>query len=215
MFKDLKRLYYIQMPDYNKGQIYKIVDVGYNKCYIGSTIQKLSDRMAKHRTNYKAYIEGKRKFDSTAYNIFDEYGVSSCKIEWIEDYPCNSKKELEAREGTHIRNTDCVNRCIAGRTHKQHYHDNKERIAEISRQNYMDNKEEITAKRRQRRKDEPEKIREQEREAYQRNKEKKLTKNKERVECECGANVCFGAKLRHLKSNKHQQYLQSQTNPQE
>lgn len=203
------------MPDYNKGQIYKIVDVGYNKCYVGSTTQKLSDRMAKHRTDYKMHIEGKRKFDNTVYTIFSEYGVGNCKIEWIEDYPRKSKKELEAREGFYIRNTDCVNRCIGGRTHEEHYHDNKERITAMMRQNYMDNKEEISAKRKQRRKDEHENIREQEREAYQRNKKKKLSKNKERIECECGAEICFGAKLRHTKSNKHQQYLQSQTNPQD
>ena len=33
---------------YQNGRIYKIVDVGYNKCYIGSTIQLLAVRKSKH-----------------------------------------------------------------------------------------------------------------------------------------------------------------------
>jgi hypothetical protein len=41
---------------YQRGQIYKIVDVGFNKCFIGSTIEPLSKRMSKHRSQYKDYI---------------------------------------------------------------------------------------------------------------------------------------------------------------
>ena len=41
---------------YKRGKIYKIVDVGYNKCYIGSTAEKtLSNRMSRHRYDYKIY----------------------------------------------------------------------------------------------------------------------------------------------------------------
>ena len=32
-------------------------------------------------------------------DLFDEFGVENCKIEWVEDCSCNSKKDLEAREG--------------------------------------------------------------------------------------------------------------------
>ena len=37
---------------YKNGKIYKIVDIGYNKCYIGSTVEKLSSRIAKHRNTF-------------------------------------------------------------------------------------------------------------------------------------------------------------------
>ena len=47
-------------------------------------------------------------------------------IELIEDFPCNSKKELNRREGQHIRNNDCVNKNIAGRTKKEWNLDNKD-----------------------------------------------------------------------------------------
>ena len=49
---------------------------------------------------------------------------------WEEDYPCNSKKELDAREGEYQKNNDCVNKRVAGRTKKQHYEDNKEIYSE-------------------------------------------------------------------------------------
>ena len=37
---------------YKKGKIYKIVDVGYNEQYFGSTVVELSRRMSRHRAKY-------------------------------------------------------------------------------------------------------------------------------------------------------------------
>ena len=45
----------IGMNRYENGKIYKITDVGYNKCYIGSTCENLSKRMERHRKQYKEY----------------------------------------------------------------------------------------------------------------------------------------------------------------
>ena len=102
------------MPDYSKGQIYKITDVGQTKCYIGSTIQQLCYRMASHRANYKNYLDGKYTFVSV-FSLFEEFGVENCKMVWVKDFPCNNKKELEAEEGRIQKETDCVNKKIAGR----------------------------------------------------------------------------------------------------
>ena len=38
------------------GQIYKIVDIGQTKMYIGSTTEPLSKRMERHRSDYKQYL---------------------------------------------------------------------------------------------------------------------------------------------------------------
>ena len=67
----------------------------------------------------------------SVYSLFDEFGVENCKIVWIEDCPCNSKKELLAVEGKHTRDNDCVNRYIAGRTNYDYWQEHKE---------YLDNK---------------------------------------------------------------------------
>ena len=71
--------------------------------------------MDKHRSDYKKYLNGSVKFLSI-FNLFDEFGVENCKIEWVEDYPCSSKRELHKREGEHQKNCDCVNKLIAGRS---------------------------------------------------------------------------------------------------
>ena len=34
------------------------------------------------------------------------------KMELIENHPCHSKQELLKREGFHIQNAECVNRCF-------------------------------------------------------------------------------------------------------
>ena len=38
---------------YQHGKIYKIVDIGYNEQYFGSTTVELSTRMARHRDRYR------------------------------------------------------------------------------------------------------------------------------------------------------------------
>ena len=136
---------YSGMNRYSKGQIYKIVDVGYNKCYIGSTTETLSKRMERHRSKYNSYKKGTTNNYIASFDIFNEFGVENCKIIWIKDYPCGSRKELEAEEGEHQKNTDCVNKNIAGRTKQEYgiayYQREKERINEKHRERYQQNKE--------------------------------------------------------------------------
>jgi hypothetical protein len=74
--------------------------------------------MSKHRRDY-FYNKNGNFHKITVFDLFDEFGLEKCKIELIELYPCNSKAELERREGYHQQNIDCVNRNIAGRTHKE------------------------------------------------------------------------------------------------
>ena len=49
-------------------------------------------------------------------------------IELIELFPCNSKEELNKKEGEHIRTNNCVNKLIAGRTDFEYRKENKEQI---------------------------------------------------------------------------------------
>ena len=43
------------MNRYEHGKIYKIVDNGYNKCYVGSTCESLSQRMARHTLHQRLF----------------------------------------------------------------------------------------------------------------------------------------------------------------
>ena len=131
---------------YHNAKIYKIVDVGYNKCYIGSTCEELSQRMARHRINFKRFLNGKVRH-TRSFDLFNEYGIENCKIELIENYSCISKAELLRKEGEHIKNNDCVNKTIPGRTQKEYREDNIDRIKERDKAwwkiYYQEHKEEI------------------------------------------------------------------------
>ena len=110
----------MDMNKYQNGKIYKIVDIGYNKCYIGSTTESLSQRMARHRDGYNACKRGVKNASKTrSIVLFDEYGIENCKIELLENYPCDSKEDLRSREGYYQEKHNCVNKQLASRTPKE------------------------------------------------------------------------------------------------
>ena len=95
---------------YLNAKIYKITDTGNNECYIGSTIKQLNTRMAGHRYKFIIYKKDNTKTYYSSFGLFIAYGVENCKIQLIENYPCDNLEQLLARESYHINNTDdCVN----------------------------------------------------------------------------------------------------------
>lgn len=147
---------------YGKGRFYKVVDMGYNKCYAGSTCEELSKRMARHREDYKKWKNGSKRHYYTLFGMFDDFNIENCKIELIEYCACNSKEELLKREGYHIQNINCINKSVAGRTNKEYKQQNWDKL------------------------------------------------NKPNI-CECGGKLTFKHKSTHLKTKRHQQYLQQMT----
>jgi len=53
-------------------------------------------------------------------------------IELIEHYPCANKKEAHAREGFWIRNNECINKYVPGRTMKEYRQKHGERISKYN-----------------------------------------------------------------------------------
>ena len=113
------------MPDYQKGKIYRIISPSKNLVYIGSTTQPLSQRLAGHIRDYKKYNDDNNNANITSYILLE---CEDYKIELLEDYPCNNKQQLERKEGEYIKNNECVNRCVAGRTLHEWYVDNIKKI---------------------------------------------------------------------------------------
>jgi hypothetical protein len=111
------------MANYGNGKIYTIRSFQTEDIYIGSTTQPLSKRIAKHRYDYNHYLEGKRAYTTS----FDILKHGDAYIELIELYPCTARCELFKREGELIREMDCVNKHIPGRTDAEYYQDNKEK----------------------------------------------------------------------------------------
>jgi hypothetical protein len=118
---------------YQQGKIYKITDNACTKCYIGSTTVSLYRRMAEHRKDYLRWKDSTNKRVCSISTIFDEFGLENCKIELIEHFPCENREQLRKQEGHHIRDTDCINRNVAGRTLKEWKRDHKEEQAEYNK----------------------------------------------------------------------------------
>jgi hypothetical protein len=114
--------------NYQNGKIYTIRSFQTDDVYYGSTTQPLSKRLSKHKGDYKQWQNNKHHY-VTSYELikFDD-----CYIELYELYPCNSKTELEKREGQVIReNKNAVNKVIAGRTKKEYYLENIDTVKNV------------------------------------------------------------------------------------
>ena len=117
---------------YSNAKIYKIVSDLTDKIYIGSTCSPLSKR---HYQHIKA---GKNKCTSS-----ELIKLGDTRIELVEDFPCERKEQLNAREGYYIKlyKDICINRCIAGRTDKEYYKDNRDHLIEQQTLYYEANKD--------------------------------------------------------------------------
>jgi hypothetical protein len=138
------------MPDYSASKIYKIKPKSEHPQedeYIGSTTKKyLSSRLSGHRYDYTTTMNG-----GSVDALFNLYGADECEIELIEEYPCNSKKELLEREGHWIKTQPCINQKNAGVNRKEYnkkkwknyYTNNSDRLKKKSLEYYHNKKNNI------------------------------------------------------------------------
>lgn len=92
------------MCDYQNGKIYAIRSPQTNKIYIGSTTQPLRKRLWDHKNDN--YNPNRTEKICTSKKIMD---LGDYYIELLENFPCNTKEELNKREGELQRFHDCVN----------------------------------------------------------------------------------------------------------
>ena len=78
------------MPDYSKGKIYAIKSYQCDDIYIGSTVNKLSDRLSYHKTHYKSFLNDAHNY-MTSFEILQ---FDDAFIELIEEYPCENRNQL-------------------------------------------------------------------------------------------------------------------------
>jgi hypothetical protein len=88
------------MPDYTQGKIYVLRSPNTDLVYLGSTTQTLSQRMAKHRSDFKRYRDGIKTDFRTSFYIFES---GDAYIELLESFPCNYVEELTAKEYIYVR----------------------------------------------------------------------------------------------------------------
>ena len=210
----------LDKKDFQKGKIYLIGNYLDKDIYVGHTTQELKRRFQKHKDSIKIEKVKHRKL----YAKMLELGVEHFYIEEIEKCPCNSLDELEKRERHYILERQPVlNIQIPQRTMEEWRQDKNEHLQEYERQRHLnnprkeykqqyseENRDKLNAYNKQYREENPEYFKDYSQQYYKENPElfKKYRENmKEKIECECGATIAKGGKSKHIKSKKHQNYL--------
>ena len=216
--------------DYKNGKIYQILNNVNDDVYVGSTTQLLCKRFYCHKSQSDSLF---RKYK--LHELMRTIGKNNCYIELIENYPCNAKEELLAREGHYIRERATLNQQIAGRTRKERREVNAEHIKEKQRiydegrkelvkEKNKPRREYIAERMKQYRQDNIDKINERYKQYYQANKQKlseyvKQYQNKhkesisqrrtETIMCNvCGCEVKRGYISGHQKTTKCKSSIQ-------
>ena len=150
---------------------YKSVSFETDKCYIGSTTRTYSsERSGAHKGDYRIYQQGKRRSNLSCFELLQH---NDCKILLIENYPCDSKYELEARERYWIeQEPTSVDKNTPTRAPKEHYEANKETFSENNKQYRQAHKEEIKERMKQYYEANKERIKERDRNRYEATKER-------------------------------------------
>jgi len=117
------------MCDYSQSKIYKIVSPSKNITYYGSTTYDLQKRLINHIRKYKYYKDGKTNYVS----VNDVLECDDAVIELVENFSCNNRKELTDREAYYIKNNECINKNIPGRTYQEWKLENIDNIKEYQK----------------------------------------------------------------------------------
>jgi len=172
--------------------VYKLYHEDYPEFYIGST-KDLKERKYCHKS--RCNNENSPKYNYKVYQyIRDHGGYNSWNYEILEHIR-NSINVYELRnvERKYIEqlkpslNSEIPNRTNKER-YKQHYENNKERY----KQHYENNKEAIKQQMKQYREN---------------NRESLNQKAREKINCVCGGKYNKSGKIQHMKSRKHQNFI--------
>lgn len=208
------------MVNYGNGRIYAVRNKTNDKVYIGSTTRTLSRRMTEHRSR------ARNGDTDPIYQSMREVGVEVFYIELVEEFPCQNKEQLTAREGYWVRQMDTYqngfNGNIPARTNKEWaeenkekvveyrsmwVEENKERLKEYKKQHYQANREEIREKQRAYNEEHKEEKAGADKRYYEANKEAiqeyKKSWSSQKVQCECGIELSRSHLTGHRKTKKH------------
>jgi hypothetical protein len=211
------------------GFVYKLcsIDPEVKEIYVGST-KNLRVRKNLHKS--KCNNESDKEHNKSVYQfIRANGGFSNWDVIQLERVEFNTRHELNARERHYFELLKAtLNKQVPSRTRnewrcdnhdelkeylKNYNKDNEEKIKEQKKQNYVQHKKEILEKQKTYRKDNKEKIFENQKTYREDNKEKiKIDYQKRKdviINCECGCKYTYYGKTSHLRSKKHQNYVNS------
>jgi hypothetical protein len=145
-----------------------------------------------------------------------EIGFDNFYIELVENYPCDNKDQLRAREGFFIRERATLNHMIEGRTRKEREEEERDRINASKRETRLKKLEQYKEMAKNWRDNNHDKVLDQKQRYRETYREQINMKQNEKVRCECGCEFARVNISRHIKTKKHLELMaklneQSQT----
>jgi len=181
-------------------------------CYVGST-QNFTRRKCQHKFHCKT-------LNQKIYQVIRENGGwDNWSMIKIEDTDYETKLDAHKRErelleyfgnGMNERTPSRNWEEECQKEHNKQYRDtHKPQANKYAKQYREDNREQINEWRKQYRKDNKEQITEYKKQYYEDNKEQIAEQRNKKYNCECGSTCSLRNKSAHLKSKKHQNFLQT------
>lgn len=207
--------------DYSKTVIYKIVcnDLTIPDVYVGST----TDFTRRKNQHKNSCINSTNKCHN--FKIYQTIRNNGNWENWsiiqIEEYPCANGNEARARERHWFEQLNStLNMTFPQRSNKEYYEANKDKKFEYNKKYYELNKDKIMNQHKDYCNSIIMIVKNKRKEVYEKNKDiiREYNKiNKDRIKeyksqpyiCECGSECQLTSKIKHLKTKKHINYLNS------
>lgn len=181
--------------DYSKCLIYKLCcdDPTITDIYVGHTTDKIR---RKNEHKYCCNNPNAKNHNFYVYQFIRENGGwNNWNIIIIEAYSCENNNQAEFRERYWIETLQStLNKNIPTRS---------------CRERYMQDQDEFCKKAKAYREEHRDEIKENKKNFYQENKEEIEKQKKQKINCECGSIINKGDKAKHIKTKKHNNYLNS------
>ena len=184
--------------DYSKTHFYKIVcnDTTIKDMYIGHTTQFTK---RKHQHKIRCCNPNNPKHHFKVYKFIRDNGHwENWNMILIDTLPCEGKLDALKKEREIYEELKPSLNVLRPLT------TDEEKLYDMRQQTLKSN-----AKVCQDRINNPEKYKEIDRNSYLKRRDKVLENNRTKVDCSCGGSYTLSNKSEHLKTKKHQQYLQS------
>ena len=183
---------------YNHSKLYKLqCEDGY--MYIGSTTQALSKRLGEHKIKSKIYSE------RDVYSHINSIGWDKVCIVLVTEHCLENREQLLRAENElitkHKDDPFCLNKYRSKLTDEER----KEYIKEYCE----NNKESLKEKKKEYRENNRKELNEKEKERKITNREKNRDRDSKVETCICGANYTHSHKLRHERTKKHINFINS------
>ena len=186
--------------DYSNSYIYKLCckDINIKEIYVGSTTN-IRNRKLQHKTRCNNNNDKNHNLNVYQF-IRNNGGFENWDMILVENYNTTDNIELRKRERywkEYLNAT--LNNKLPYKTHedellrKKDYHKNNKDIINERKRNYRNNNKEYISKQRSEL------------------RKKNITKHLERVNCDCGGKYKKEGKYCHLKTKKHQKWLENQS----